>query len=216
MSDLAPINPPPADDGFGDMAREAEGLMIRGLLLKFADWRWTIGKENVPLKQGTQLIAIGAARAWVRWEESKPVEHQVPRAGEMMPEREELGDMNKGLWECDQRGDPKDPWQNTRYVYLVDPLTAELYTYATSSGGGRSAAIMLSDQIARMRTVHQSAVPVIEFGAAEMKTQYGRKSRPVLKVVGWRKMDQQIQTIAEPEQLALPSARQELDDDIPF
>jgi hypothetical protein len=215
MSDLAPINPPPVDDGFSDMAREAEGLMIRGSLLKYADWRWTVGKENTPLKQGIQLVAIGGATAWVKWEENKPIEHRVLRPGERMPEREELGEMNEGLWERDQRGDPKDPWRSTRYIYFIDPLTAELYTYATASWGGRSAAIMLSDQIARMRTAHPSAVPVIEFGAAEMKTRYGLKSKPVFKVVGWRKMDQ-VQPIAAPEPLALPSTRQELDDDIPF
>jgi hypothetical protein len=215
MNDLTPISQSSADDGFSNMAREAQGQLIRGSLLKFADWRWTVGKENAPLKQDIQLVAIGGATAWVRWEEGKPVEHRVLRPGERMPEREELGDNSQALWECDQRGDPKDPWQNTRYLYFVDPLTAELYTYATSSWGGRSAAIMLSDQIARMRTAHPSAVPLCEFGAAEMPTKYGRKSKPVLKVIGWRKMDQ-VQPIAEPEQLALPSARQELDDDIPF
>jgi hypothetical protein len=215
MNQLTSINSPPSDDGFSDVAREAEREMIRGSLLKYADWRWLVGKENTLLKQGIQLIAISVVRAWVLWEDGKPLKYRVARPREPMPDRGELGDNNSALWEHDERGDPVDPWRNTRYVYLVDPLTAELYTFATASKGGRSAVTTLCDQIERMRTAHPSAVPVLEFGAEEMPTKHGRKSKPVLKVVGWRRMDQ-VAPVAEPEQLALPSARQELDDDIPF
>ena len=35
----------PADDGWDDAAGEASERTIRGHLLKFADWRWTLGKE---------------------------------------------------------------------------------------------------------------------------------------------------------------------------
>ena len=69
-------------------------------------------------------------------------------------------------------------------VYLVDPDTAEAYTFSTSSWGGREAVIELGDTIARMRRAHPDAVPIVELRAREMPTKFGKKSRPVLKITG--------------------------------
>ena len=33
-------------DGWDDTAAEAEERLIRGSLLKFTDWKWSIGKEG--------------------------------------------------------------------------------------------------------------------------------------------------------------------------
>ena len=114
-----------ADDGWDDAAGEASERMIRGHLLKFADWRWTLGKEATPVDNGTRLIALGTVAMWVRWEDGKPVEHIVRRPGERLPEREKLSHTNEDEWETGPGGEPKDPWANTRLVYLVDPDTAE-------------------------------------------------------------------------------------------
>ena len=155
----------PADDGWDDAAGEASERMIRGHLLKFADWRWTLGKEATPVDNGTRLIALGTAAMWVRWEDGKPVEHIVRRPGERLPEREKLSHTNEDEWETGPGGEPKDPWANTRLVYLVDPDTAEAYTFSTSSWGGRDAVIELGDQIARMRTTYPDAAPIVELRA---------------------------------------------------
>ena len=40
-------------DGWDDTAAEAEARLIRGSLLKFADWKWSIGKEAIEVKEGT-------------------------------------------------------------------------------------------------------------------------------------------------------------------
>jgi hypothetical protein len=37
---------PVGDDGWSHAAAEAAERSIRGTLLKFADWRWTAGKEQ--------------------------------------------------------------------------------------------------------------------------------------------------------------------------
>jgi hypothetical protein len=65
----------PANDGWSHAAAEAGERTIRGTLLKFADWRWTAGKEATPVKDGTQLVALATAAGWVRWENSKPAEY---------------------------------------------------------------------------------------------------------------------------------------------
>jgi hypothetical protein len=70
-------------------------------------------------------------------------------------------------------------------VYLVDPSTAEAFTFVTTSSGGQRAVADLGDQITRMRMVHPSATPLVELSAAAMPTRFGQRSRPFFKVVGW-------------------------------
>src|SRR5262249_10465165 len=162
------------DDGWSDAAREAGERILRGTLLKFADGRWSRGKEGSPVADGTKLVAVGTAAGWVRWAEGKPAEYRMREPGRVLPERDELGDLDEGDWEPGPSGEPRDPWQSTRFVYLVDPVSAEAFTFSTSSFGGRNAVIDLGDQIARTRCAHPGAVPVVELGVAPMVTRFGR------------------------------------------
>jgi hypothetical protein len=73
MQQRALSKPPPATDGWSDAAAEAAERTIRGQLLKFADRRWTVGKEATAIQDGTKLIALATAAMWVRWEDGKPV-----------------------------------------------------------------------------------------------------------------------------------------------
>jgi hypothetical protein len=205
-------------DGWDDTAVEAEARLIRGSLLKFADWKWSIGKEKeaVEVKEGRRLIAVATAAAWVKWQGGKPVEYRVREPGVPMPERGELGDNDPARWEIGPDGKPRDPWQNTRFVYMIDPQTAESLTFSTASSGGRDCVINLADQIKRMRGKHPDAVPLVELGAAPMSTRFGRKSKPTLKVVDWRTTAASV-VIEQPErQLPPPTPAQELDDVVPF
>jgi hypothetical protein len=200
----------PANDGWGDAAAEAGERTIRGTLLKFADWRWTAGKEATPL---------ATAAGWVRWENGKPVEHRMREPGRRLPDRDELGYTDETEWEDGPSGDPKDPWSNTRWVYLVDPVTAEAFTFTTSSWGGREAVGDLGDQISRMRSVHPDAVPTVELRALEKPTRFGRKSKPLFKVVGWKSAGTN-KPVVEKQITAKEGSdevyRHEMDDEIPF
>jgi hypothetical protein len=210
----------PANDGWGDAAAEASERTIRGTLLKFADWRWTTGKEATPVADGTKLVALATVAMWVRWEDKKPAEYRMRESGRRLPDREELGHNDESRWDKDLSGEPQDPWRNTRLVYLVHPLTAEAFTFSTSSWGGRGAVSDLGDQIARMRSVHADAVPIVELCAAEMPTKYGRKSKPMFKIVEWKTADAEQPAPVE-RQITLQKAKQEvarndMDDEVPF
>jgi hypothetical protein len=137
----------------------------------------------------------------------RPPSWRAPaRAGEAQPHHEDE-------WETGPGGEPKDPWANTRLVYLVDPDTAEAYTFSTSSWGGRAAVIELGDQIARMRTTYPDAAPIVELRAVEMPTRFGRKSKPALKVVGWKNANTRPTETAKPVERIRPiitSGRQAL------
>jgi hypothetical protein len=205
-------------DGWDDTAAEAEARLIRGSLLKFSDWKWSIGKEKeaVEVKDGRRLIAVATAAAWVRWQEGKPVEYRLREPGVSLLERGDLGDNDRASWEAGPDGQPRDPWQNTRFMHMIDPQTAEAFTFSTSSWGGRDCVINLADQIKRMRGRHPDAVPLVELGAAPMSTRFGRKSKPTLKVVGWRTTGANIlieQPKLPPTAVDRPS---DMDDDIPF
>ena len=173
-------------DGWNDTAAEAESRVIRGSLLKFVEGRWSVGKENEAVKDGRQLVAVATAAAWVRWQGGKPVEYRLREPGVPLPEREVLGDCDRAGWEIGPDGQQRDPWQITHFVYLIDPQTAEAFTFSTSSWGGRDCVINLADQTMRMRSKHPNAVPLVELGAAPMRTKHGWKSKPVVRVVGWK------------------------------
>jgi hypothetical protein len=220
MSDSL-MKSPPADDGWSDAASEAGERQIRGKLLKFADWHWSAGKEAAEVETGTRLVALATTAMWVRWEDGRPAEYRVRQPGRRLPERDELGYDNEDEWELGADGKPQDCWRNTRLVYLVDPQTAEAFTFSTSSWGGRGAVNDLGDQIARMRTVHRDAVPIVELQAAEMPTKRGPKSKPVFKVVGWKSADGSDQPAPVERQITAKQAsdevyRREMDDEIPF
>jgi hypothetical protein len=189
------------EDGWGDAAAEANERVIKGTLLKFSDWNWSKGKEGTAVENGTTLVALDSAAGWVRWQDGKPTEYRMREPKRRLPDREELGDSDEADWEAGPDGKPKDPWQNTRFVYLVDPVTAEAFTFSTSSWGGRGAVSDLADQIQRMRFAQPGAVPVVELQAAPMLTKFGKKSKPWFKVVDWRFASPP----AEPELPRLPS-----------
>ena len=226
----------PADDGWDDAAGEAGERAIRGDLLKFNDGHWTAGKKGAALGDGARLAALATTAMWVRWADGKPVEHIVRRPGERLPERDTLGHTHEGEWETGPGGEPKDPWANTRLVYLANTATAEAYTFSTSSWGGRAAVIELGDQIARMRSAHPDATPIVELRSAEMTTRFGPKSRPAFQVVDWKNVDAKSTETAEPVERIRPIITSgaswanpnpkaplpdrydgpEIDDDIPF
>ncbi len=230
MTELAKQESTPIfTDGWEDTAAEAEARIIRGSLLKFADWKWSSGKEKeaIEVEGGRRLIAVATAAAWVKWQEGKPAEYRLREAGMPLPAREELGDNDRAGWEAGPDGQQRDPWQSTRFVHLIDPQTAEAFTFSTASWGGRDCVINLADQIKRMRGKYPDAVPVVELGAAPMSTRFGRKSKPTLKVVDWRTTGASV-VIEQPER-QLPSPTKaattapvaaehfhDMDDDIPF
>src|SRR5215472_9232504 len=65
----------PSTDGWDDAAKDASDRLIQGQILLFADWRYTAGKERVPVALGRRLIARSTLHYWRRWEGGKIVQH---------------------------------------------------------------------------------------------------------------------------------------------
>jgi hypothetical protein len=110
-------------DGYAAAALEADRHLLRGQMINFTDGAWTINKQ--PVIAGTRWVPIKLVMVWQKWENHQPVQHVWPRPESgLLPGRETLGDLDPSNWHLGLDGKPKDPWQNTRYVYLTHTKTA--------------------------------------------------------------------------------------------
>jgi hypothetical protein len=207
------------DDGWNTEAASADSWFIQGSLLLYADWLWTIGSEKTQAEKGRRYAPAGVRSAWTFWQGGKPVRYVTAEPGRLLPSRESLGDHDESLWERDANDRPKDPWANARFVYLIDIQTAEALTFSTSSFGGRRCVEDLARAITIMRRQHPNAVPVVELDAAPMQTKFGRKSRPVFKIVTWRFPKQTTIEVEKPKAIeasAQSAPRDDMNDSIPW
>jgi hypothetical protein len=109
-------------------------------------------------------------------------------------------------------------------VYLIDPTTAEKFTYANNTYGAMLAFSTLNDRVETMRKLRgDGVIPEVELACKPMKTRHGNKLRPEFKITGdWRRLGgspaPQIAS-AEPAKLTKvsePTTKEELDDELPF
>jgi hypothetical protein len=110
---------------------------IVGRLLKFNKFgEFRVGQEEEEIKRGTALVAYmpSLAVGYVRWEDGKPAEIIMGPVGEgfVPPPRSELGYLDQIKWDTFDDGRPRDPWQRTNSVILVDLENEELLTFYTS------------------------------------------------------------------------------------
>jgi hypothetical protein len=165
---------------------------ILGKLLKHSKGEYLAGEDAEVLPLGTKmvvamdLLTIG----YVRWSGGKPAEHRMVMVadGAQPPRRVDLGDADPACWEeRDASGAPRDPWQLTQYLPMIDE-SGELFTFSTSARGGIGAIATLARNYARSRAAHPGQFPVIELQVdaySHSNSSYGRIKVPVFKFVGW-------------------------------
>ena len=174
----------PVADGFA-VGEKPANIMIVGQMIKFDSGIYKVNKTET-LPPDIELVAIDATTAWVKWREKRPIEHHITQPGQQHPDRDDLPDKNKAEWEIGLDGQPIDPWKNTRYLRLINPLTGADYTFVTDSIGGCRGISDLKSQIRNVRYAHPNALPLIKLRTTTMKTRYGLKPRPLFEVIGWR------------------------------
>src|SRR5262249_2561515 len=146
-----------------------------------------INRNEPILADELKLIVTGVTVAWVRWEDGLPAEHRITGPHQQHPERDELDHNNKSEWPIGFGNEPADPWRDSRYLYLLDPATAEDYTFVTETYGGRRAVGDLKNQIANVRCAHPGAIPLISLSSEMMPTKAGpSRPKPYFKVIDWR------------------------------
>ncbi len=140
----------PPRDPFVDFADEVAPQHLIGKLMKFSKGDFTIGKsgeeEDVPI--GSEfLVCMDLARVgFIKWTGGKPGGHALVLLadGGPRPQRRDLGDLDRDLWDIDDRGNPKDPWQQVMYLPLLSVTDGELFTLSVSGIAGMREAGALS------------------------------------------------------------------------
>jgi hypothetical protein len=165
---------------------------ITGTLLKFSKGDWLAGKENRQITPGTRMVADmdSYSVGWIRWSNGKPTDPRMIRIVDRLKpaQRDDLGDQDCELWETDDKGAPRDPWQFTNNLVMADPETGEVFTFTTSSKGGRRALDKLCQAYGLERVRHRDEWPVVELGIDSYQhpnKAYGRIKEPILKISGW-------------------------------
>jgi hypothetical protein len=181
----------PDTDGWNspiDYTGTRRGCQLRGSLLTYVDKQYFAGtgkfKEEIPI--GTRLIALAIWAGWKRWQDGKVVEF-VTEINGCYPQRHELGYDDESEWPPGPGGKPSDPWQDSRQVGLINRDDYSEYTFCTSSGGGRTAVDALKNSVRSARLLQPGQLPIVELGWKPMSTNFGMKSKPSLKIVGWWK-----------------------------
>jgi hypothetical protein len=108
--------------------------------------------------------------------------------GFVPPLRKELGDNDKTQWETDDEGEPRDPWQFTNTIVLIELETNELFTFSTSSRGGLNAIGQLSLRYGEHMRQKPDETPVLELGSGSYKhlnKKFGEIRIPILRITDY-------------------------------
>ena len=179
-------------NAFEAYSEAASRSRIIGKLLKFSKGEYLAGQDGEEIPEGTQLVVnmdellVG----WQKWSNGKPADSAMGRVadGFKPPKRADLGDNDESLWETDDRGDRRDPWQLTNVAILKEVDGGQIYTFATSSKGGVSAIGELAGAYGKAMRQRPDEYPVIGLNVRSYKhpnKAYGKIFTPQFGIVGW-------------------------------
>src|SRR5262249_39912233 len=153
---------------------------------------YVAGPYNDEIPIGTKLYAMMDSLnvGWIKWQDNRPAERITGAVGEgfQPPCRTELGDNDKSQWETDDQGHPRDPWQFTNELVLIEVEGGKTYTFTTSSRGGIGAIGELCSAYGKAMRQQPDRVPVIELDVGSYQHSnraFGRIKFPIFKIVDW-------------------------------
>src|SRR6516164_9369349 len=213
-------NPVAITDGWDAQANDSAASPMKGSSIKFDAGAYFIGREKTLIQPDRQFVAIDVREGWQFLKKDCPAEYSMRAVGGPKPPRpNSFADPSE--WPGGLDGDPADPWKYAKFLYLLDPLSVEVFTFTSSTTGGRIGISDLTAQIQLMRNTRPGAVPIVELQSRLMKTKFGMKPRPFFQVCGWRvKSEEATKLIADSADKSSGGEGAEttnaLDDEIPF
>jgi len=180
-------------DGFQGFEDTVEGAdspanrLIQGQLVKFTNEATWVTRGGEELSGTLELVAVNVTRVVQKWGDGQPIETRMLQPGEKFPNLEELNaNVPQSEWREGPDGKLHGPWQAQYLVYLLNPDTAERFTYATGTIGGGIAVRDLVDRVSWMRKFRGEQVyAVVSPSTAPMKTRYGTRPRPHFVIMRW-------------------------------
>lgn len=187
------ITLPPEKNVYEQYAEQMSRQRIIGDLLKFSKGEWLAGRDGELIDEGAELVAgcDGLEIGWTKWQDFKPVEFRMGllSQGFVPAKRNELPDQDPLMWPRDETsGQPRDPWQASNTLVLMDAETKGLYTFAAASKGALGAVGRLMGIYGKHIRQAPDMLPVVALMSDSYKHSnkaFGRIAFPVLKVTGW-------------------------------
>lgn len=158
---------------------------IKGEMLKFKDGIWQT-KAGEPF-ESKALLCSGVLRCLQRWE-NKKAQHIFPDVNNRLPDAEDVNErIPQENWPVGPDGEPEPPWKLTWFVYLINTLSYERYTFVSTSKGGARACSDLIDatDVAREVNDNPKMRPIVELSSVKWKTQFGNRDRPHFRIIKW-------------------------------
>lgn len=165
-------------------------------------YRWGWGDEAVIWREEDDTLIANIPNAilgWRWWKQDAksqlgPISY--PAMGQPLPARDTLGDEDQDLWDKDNKGKPKDPWQ--RYLMIPFRLSSDKYSNVhhlmLSSKTSVQAGVQFLREFARQGRAHPGMLPIVRMGMEEerfeIKHADGAREvitydRPTITIVGW-------------------------------
>jgi hypothetical protein len=171
---------------------------VRGVALKFQNsGDWTQGYDGESAADIGDLLLADVAEAWRFMMKGRPVEYVLREPGMPKPPRPGTFE-NESSWPL-YNGEPSDPWSWVSILHFLSIETGTTYNFVASTVGARRARDELLEQVRSMRQITPGALPIVQLGVTSMPTQYGSRSRPMLRIRGWKRPASQSE--ASPRQI---------------
>jgi hypothetical protein len=195
----------------------------QGTRLKFVDGNWDAEGRDMT---GQRLLTLRLTRGLRRWSD-ETLEEISEDAGPLPNHNDMNAAIPQAQWRIGLNGEPEPPWQMAYAVYLLDTNTFELFNSINQTFGQRIAWEKLREQVRWCSAVRKTSMhPMVVLGSARMKTKMA-KLRPDFAVVAGEWMCLAAEATAPllthaPATPALlqpaaePTAKEALDDEIPF
>ncbi len=197
---------PPASterNPFERYADAADSSRIVGQMLKFSKGDYLVGRNAEEFEEDKLVAMVNEmVHGAIRWEDNKPVEQIMGRLadGFVPPDRSKLSHRDEDAWEVDPNGKPRDPWQIGLYLPMVSIDGGQVYTFTTTSDGGRRRCVgPLCREYGNHLRMHPDELPIVRLGQDSYMhpdRSIGKVKFPVFTIDKWVKADSYIAALA--------------------
>jgi len=160
--------------------------LMQGVKAKCVDGRWSDG-DGLPMPP--VVLVAGMHRVAQCWKDGQVLDEYWEDDGPLP----DIDDLNSQIpqteWELGLNNKPRPPWSLFFVVYLVNPETADTYTFVNNSVGAKIAFERLETKFGMMRRLRGHAVcPLVRLENRPMKiASLGiTKLRPEFTAFDWR------------------------------
>jgi hypothetical protein len=177
------------NDGFEDAGEgfdSSPNRLIQGDLIKFTNQATWVTRGGAEVSGIFELVAVNVIRVVQKWKDGQPIESRVLGLGEKLNLKELNAAVPQSEWRVGPDGKLRGPWEAQFLVYLLNPETAERFTYATGTIGGEIAVRELIYRVSwKRKFCGEQVYAVVSLSTVPWKTRYGTRQRPHFVIERW-------------------------------